>query len=53
MPALAISMENIHKISKQKIKFCKFISDIAEANFTMTSHWKIILIYSTLCFPEP
>ena len=43
MPALAItiSMEKdtpTNKIYKQKIKFSKFISDIAESNFTMTSH---------------
>ena len=40
---LAISMEKdtyryTNKILKQKIKFLKFLSDIAESNFTMTSH---------------
>ena len=29
------------------------MSDIAESNFTMTSHSTLILIYPTLCFPEP
>ena len=56
MPALAISMENdMHtsKIKKKKSNSQKFMSDKAKSNFTMTLHSKLILIYSTLCFPEP
>ena len=34
------------------VKIANTINNIAESNFTMTSHWKLILIYSTLCFPE-
>ena len=56
MPAVANSLKKdtpSNKISKKKLNSYKFISDIAESNFTMTSHWKLVLIYSTLCFPEP
>ena len=56
MPASAIRMEKdtcTSKIQKQKIKLFKFKSDVAESNFTMTLHSKLILIYSTLCFSEP
>ena len=35
-----------------KLKSYKFmISDIAESSFTITSHLKLILIYSPPCFP--
>ena len=56
MPAVAISMEKIRtqtKFSNKKSNSYKFISDIAESNFTMTSRLKLRLICSTLWFPEP
>ena len=55
MPALAISLEKdtfTNKIYQKKSNSSKFISDIAESNFAMTSLSKLIiiilLIYSTL-----
>ena len=56
MPDVSISMEKDvlkSNLETKKSNFSTFISDIAESNFTMTSHLKLILIYSTLYFPEP
>ena len=59
MLALAISMEKdkyTKKLEKknQILINLQVTSDIAESNFTMTSHSKFILpvIYATLCLPE-
>ena len=55
MSALAISMEKDTTQTKFGNKKSNSLNlcDIAGSNFTMTSYRKLILIYSTLCFPEP
>ena len=53
---VTISMENdtyTNKIRNKKSNSCKYISDIAESKFLVISHSKLILIFSTLYFPEP
>ena len=47
MPAIAISLgKDMHtNKTRKKSNFNKFIRDIAESNFTMTSHSKLILPY--------